>query len=651
MERCRNAVESDLTRAVAVVSRSYLMKTVLLVLIAAGAAFGQCVPIDPTTNVSTGPAVINNCFTTFSTGISTLQGQETAAAAAIATLQGQAGSAGSAITVLQGQTTSALAAITALQAATNLVSSLFMWTQTPGGSISGVSSVSLMPCPLGVNGTNVGQNLYISGGTGTAEAVRVTGGSCTGGSSIGTITFTAVNAHSGGWTIASDSCGIYEAANTGPGITVHVPTGTCIKHKPIYVVKSFVRVTGTGSPGQLGGGTVISDTLGTDGIVVDSAVSGAMDGVEVDHIFFTSPASTGGYALKAGGLSFGSFHDIGAEPYPNAIALTNPTEGTTYNDLKFQAIQGDAININTGSGGAGTFNNVKVGCNRMSGTNGIHALSAHGIMMNGVYVTGCGMGWLSDSSTAQVSYVDLVDVYFDTGPQNGINLVPTGSGSVYVFKGTHIATSGFSGVGLHVGTGGTVGGVHLDQYTSNINMQQGVLIEGGTDITLNNCQVNGNSNPSPSSFNGIDITGGDGVQITHCASGAYDGQINSQAIGLNVSGTTTNLTLKDNLLNNNLIASLVDTSTGAFKWISDNQGVGVPTIASAAAFNPGTLDETTVDVTGTTNITSILRPWDQRSLTFVKADTGSLTVMGATLAQNGKVDCVYVNGVPGWFCK
>ncbi len=102
--------------------------------------------------------------------------------------------------------------------------------QTPGGTLSsGVgATVTLTPVPLGVNGADTGHYLYITGGTGAAEAVLITGGTATSGASSGTVIFTPANSHSGAWTIVSATQGIQEAISYLPsGITqVWVPAGT-----------------------------------------------------------------------------------------------------------------------------------------------------------------------------------------------------------------------------------------------------------------------------------------------------------------------------------------------------------------------------------------------------------------------------------------
>jgi hypothetical protein len=67
-----------------------------------------------------------------------------------------------------------------------------------------------------VNGFNVDYRVWISGGSGTAEAALVTGGSAVAGAASGTLIVTCANTHSGAWTISSASGGIQEAICTLP---------------------------------------------------------------------------------------------------------------------------------------------------------------------------------------------------------------------------------------------------------------------------------------------------------------------------------------------------------------------------------------------------------------------------------------------------
>jgi hypothetical protein len=80
-----------------------------------------------------------------------------------------------------------------------------------------LATITLTPCPVGIdtsNNTNAPYGIYISG-TGTAEAVAVTGGSCTSGAASGTILFTPGSNHAAGFTVGAANGGNQEAINVG----------------------------------------------------------------------------------------------------------------------------------------------------------------------------------------------------------------------------------------------------------------------------------------------------------------------------------------------------------------------------------------------------------------------------------------------------
>jgi hypothetical protein len=100
-----------------------------------------------------------------------------------------------------------------------IAASNFYFSQTPGGTLTGGAgsqTVILSPVPAGINGTDVGHYVYISGGTGTAEAVLVTGGTAVAGAASGTIIFSPLNSHSGAWTVST----VFHNVSGGGGIGV-----------------------------------------------------------------------------------------------------------------------------------------------------------------------------------------------------------------------------------------------------------------------------------------------------------------------------------------------------------------------------------------------------------------------------------------------
>lgn len=131
------------------------------------------------------------------------------------------------------------------------VTASWNWLQSPTDNLStaGSNTIHLSPCPLGLdtsNNANAQYSVYITGGT--AEAVPVTGGSCTPGSASGTITVTTAYAHSAGYTVGSASSGIQEAINDSGG-----------QHGTIYLLPA----SGSGTPNYSVYATVFLNTRKT----------------------------------------------------------------------------------------------------------------------------------------------------------------------------------------------------------------------------------------------------------------------------------------------------------------------------------------------------------------------------------------------------
>ena len=122
----------------------------------------------------------------------------------------------------------------------------FAWTQSPSANLSsaGAKTVTLTACPLGVTGTEPQYYVYIAG-TGTAEAVLVTGGTCAGNGLSGTLQFTTTNPHPAGYTVTSASSGLQEAL-IAARFTPTNPTGSSQSGKVIVPpgeLKAYARVS------------------------------------------------------------------------------------------------------------------------------------------------------------------------------------------------------------------------------------------------------------------------------------------------------------------------------------------------------------------------------------------------------------------------
>ncbi len=144
--------------------------------------------------------------------------------------------------------------------------------QTPGGTLTATvgASVTLTPVPLGVNGADTGHYVYISAGTGAAEAVLITGGSAVSGASSGSITFVPANSHSGAWTISSATGGVQEAISVLPlgNNQVIVPAGTTTLNANLsFMGKANVIVALSNGLTLAGAGTLPTPTVAGNFII------------------------------------------------------------------------------------------------------------------------------------------------------------------------------------------------------------------------------------------------------------------------------------------------------------------------------------------------------------------------------------------------
>jgi hypothetical protein len=142
-------------------------------------------------------------------------------------------------------------------------SSTYSWTQdptivnsSPQGIQVGLNTVTLKPCPKGVTGKDIWHYLYISG-TGTPEAVLITGGTCTSGAASGTIEFSAASTHPPGYSIGSATDGVQEAINDaivgtqnftgGVSRTVMIDPGTHKFMARLSIRASSITISNTGA--------------------------------------------------------------------------------------------------------------------------------------------------------------------------------------------------------------------------------------------------------------------------------------------------------------------------------------------------------------------------------------------------------------------
>jgi hypothetical protein len=243
--------------------------------------------------------------------------------------------------------------------------------QTPGGTLtSGITNTISLPlgCPLGVSGTDVAHYVYLSNGTGTAEATPITGGTCTSGAPSGTITVTPANNHSGAWTVGSASVGIQEAINSAiVGSIVPVPPGAYTV-SPITISSkinlslssgavltlrnnsNFPVITITAGGSSISGGEINGNgtnntsppTIGNDGVAVNGASK-----VEVSGIYIHNCANAG--VLLTGATTESSVHDNHFSA--NGMPAWMSGSGVAQNVIRNNTSNGDVDGIYANSAG------------------------------------------------------------------------------------------------------------------------------------------------------------------------------------------------------------------------------------------------------------------------------------------------------------
>ncbi len=169
-----------------------------------------------------------------------------------------------------------------------------------GGTLVGTALATMTftaanPCPWGVNGSDSNHWLWIQGGTGTAEAVLITGGTAVAGGVTGTLTFIPANNHSGSWTIQSATAGGKEATvQAGAGKDITFPGGTHTFYAPLKMS------AGAGVRGDAGGTSIVRDSTFTTGHTIECVANGSQSST-VQDLFISSSATVaaGYYAVYA----------------------------------------------------------------------------------------------------------------------------------------------------------------------------------------------------------------------------------------------------------------------------------------------------------------------------------------------------------------
>jgi len=189
------------------------------------------------------------------------------------------------------------------------VTASWNWAQTPGDNLgtAGNHTIHLGPCPLGLdtsNNTSAPYRVYVSG-TGTPEAVTVTGGSCPAGTASGTITVTTAYGHGPGYTVGSATAGIQEAINDSSaphGVIQLLPASgsgnpNYIVYTPVFLHTTRAKLSGYGALVECytrSACIVSGDEAGTSGSFNTIEGMEITPGLNIDGVQIASVAAASG---------------------------------------------------------------------------------------------------------------------------------------------------------------------------------------------------------------------------------------------------------------------------------------------------------------------------------------------------------------------
>src|ERR1035437_7799549 len=199
-----------------------------------------------------------------------------------------------------------------------------------GGALNAVDTqVTMAPVPPGVNGTDLSHYLYVSGGTGVAEACLIDGGTGTAGQTSGTIILECGHSHTGAFTISTASGGIEEGASalSGNG-TITLPKGT------LNIYARMLLPTKISLIGQGSGATKLDCHTGADQCLAIADGLGTATGQGMGtHSGYTVHGPSSGYGIWIGGDpasvwapaawtgSYLRFNDVAVEYFSTALYL------------------------------------------------------------------------------------------------------------------------------------------------------------------------------------------------------------------------------------------------------------------------------------------------------------------------------------------
>ncbi len=537
--------------------------------------------------------------------------------------------------------------------------------QSPGTSISGGgATITMSPCPLGVNGTDSHHNLYLSGGSGTAEAPLITGGTCAGGGvASGTVILATANSHSGGWTVTSATGGLQEAQQAIYESGVSWAAQGTVKLTKAVTLHATVYGSGAGSIIWQGSSFTTMITRGTD-FLAGSLFNDPGTVYSFKDVTFDNGSNVGtqsGITIEAAQTIY--IQDVIIFNGYVGVKLTGQAviRNLLYlqTDYSYQPLA--AIWIEFG-------NNIMISELSTQGSQTTNANSVEqALYVNGVdtlNITNCqfaasdiAMHFVSTThyvANVNVSNTTIIDnrsigVFFQGVANATVNVVFS---NVLIQGDNHGSATGNTGVisGLMIGFG-TGGGLSDATNLSFTGVtvtgwyMSGVFItDTGSKIVFSGCNIHDNN---------LGVVAGEGGLRTASGSTANHVSIVSSIVAGN-NGTGISFVASGNtgvIVGNDLTGNTggpLDVGPAFAGVVTNNYGVDNALGSVASATSVAIPLNQLIFISGTTTTTTLTGGWAGRRIRLVKADSGSLTVGGGgnipgthTLTQNQGIELMF----------
>lgn len=499
----------------------------------------------------------------------------------------------------------------------------FQFSQTPGGTLSsGISAnVTLAPVPQGINGTDSGHYLYVSGGTGTAEAVLITGGTAVSGASSGTVIFTPANSHSGAWTISSATGGAAEAqqfvlssANKKSIIQFDVPV--------TFYAGVFGSTSGVIDWHGIGSANLITRNPGYTG--------------DLFHVSTTTWTFNSLQTFSAAVPSAGSFiNSSSGVVVVHDCQVTNEFQGIKLGGqatiISFGYLQTDYTNQPTSAIEIDFGGNILLSGINVQSSNHTHAnLLTACINVNGtdtLTITNCqltagGTGIVFNATTNYVANVTvsntvIIDILGDgISFNNPSNITADVEISNVVIQGDSDGTLSTTGQGVGIklgfGSGNSINSAGITIVGCNITgfYFEGIWIQANNDVVISGCQIYNNNVSNTVNESGVKISE---QAITNLLFS------NNIVSGNKQSGFRIEL----NGNSGNIVNNIFYNNPSAFSGLSSSTWTG--TVASNFGYNP--VGQTTISV-GSSPFTYTNGP--SPSVVYIHGGTVSSIVIGSS---------------------